>query len=190
VGSTLFLLLILLLNVGIAYWNARVCGPVWRYRHEMDWGTYLVSLSAVLMSVVGFSMPLLLGETFLFQVLGILPAAGVKVTTGIWYLTVIVPVLGASIILTAHSLIEAWKRRDLASGAVAAWNTGSTIHNLASAPSGIADAGSSIMDGLADDEGGFILVLAIFIVATSLFGGAFATYAVMKAHRNDRIVEA
>ena len=192
----LFTLLLVALNVFIAYWNARAIAPVWRYRGQMDWMMYLVTLSAFVMSVVGFSMPLILGGTFGALALGLIPAAGAKAAMGMWYLSVIVPVLGASLIITAHSWIEAWRRRDLTSALVTAWNTGATIHNFASAPSGIEAAldgiGSFVSSVMADEDGflpGLALLLVVAIVVGSLFGGVYATLKVIAKHREDRIIE-
>jgi hypothetical protein len=116
----LILMLLLLLNFGISGWNAYVAGRVWR---EVSGFMRLVTWAALILSACGFLQvaAVICGYIALMQ--GWINPDGMNALLSLTYLMIIVPVLGAGLIITIHSWIEAYKRRDFASIALAGWNT-------------------------------------------------------------------
>lgn len=183
--SVILFAVILIINIGISYFNARAIAPFWRKRSEMGWGLWALLWSAAIQSAIGFSMPILLVEVVAAYGFGLLPVASAKASLALWYLLIIVPVIGTGLIITANSWLAAWKRRDVASVGTAAWNTAATAHDLAHVGSGVESAFSSIGDAFSsDDEGGAVLLLVVAIVVIALFSGAFITYAVIDGNRH------
>lgn len=192
----LVLVLVLLLNVGISFWNARVVGLMWNERKAHGTFMYLVLISALVQSVIGFSMPILLGEAALFHSLGYLSDAAVKALTQMWYLAIIFPALGTGTIITAHSLMEAYRERNFANMATATYNTFAMGHNIYQASSGIGEAFSglsSFFKSSSDDEdsgAGLMFVLLAVLVGLSLLGGGFITYGIVQHYKGKLAIPA
>jgi hypothetical protein len=104
---------------------------------------------------------------------------GMNALLSLTYLLIIVPTLGAGMIITIQSWIEAYKRRDFASMAVAGWNTAAQGYNtFEAADGGVSSAFSSVASFFApgdDDDlktvGGKIAVLMVLLVALLIAGG-------------------
>lgn len=187
--SPIILALILVLNVAISFWNARVAGLIWPERGLHGTMIWLVVWSAVVQSAVGFSMPCVLALTWMAHAAGLLDNTAMRAVASLWYLAIIIPVLGTGLIITAHSWMVAYRERSLLNMGTAAYNTAATAHNLYSATSGIGDAFSSVGDLFSgsssssdsdDNPAAILVVILVFaIVAVSLGLGILATRAVV-----------
>lgn len=179
----LLLVLIMILNVGISFWNARVVGLMWPERKAHGTFMYLVILSAVVQSVFGFSMPILFGELWAATAWHLISPAFMKATVEGWYLFAILPLLGTGLIITIHSWMESYRERSFGNMATAAYNTVAQAHNMYSAVSGIGDAFKGLGDFFSSDDenaSGAGIALLIAFVALSVLGGAFITYGVVQ----------
>lgn len=184
--SPLIFALLLVANVVISFLNARAIGPVWRHRGEMGWGLWLVVWSAAIQSAIGFSLPVMLLELLGAYAAHWLPVGGAKLAFSVWYLLVIVPMVGTAITLTAHSLVAAWERPSARNVATSAWNvavTADDLHHLAPA---VKHASSAISDfdfsGGDDGEGMLAIIVVIGIVILGLCSGALMTKWLIDAH--------
>jgi hypothetical protein len=175
--SILAALALLAFNIVISYLNARAVGPVWRQRHTADWLSWGLIWSAAIQATIGFSMPILVGEVAILHVLGLIGPAVIKATFSLWYLGVIVPVIGTGLIITVHSIVTAWRERNFVNIATAGYNTAATASNLAQMPSGIGSALSNLFDS--EDVGSAFFLVALLLAALALLGGGFLTYAVI-----------
>ncbi len=193
-------IIVLIINVLISVWNCYAVGTAWKDTMAVGgWFNKLVLWSAVIQSGVGFSMPLLLGLSYgSVAVLSRLTSEGEPIMTAaqggemiqfmfsLWYIAVIVPILGTGLSIWAHSLRVAYQRRDFASFATAGWNTFAQINNTVSAVRNIGGAWSSVSEGFGKifsgkgDARGKILILLVFLVILSLVGGFFIAFTLVR----------
>ena len=178
----LMLTLLLLLNVGIAFWNAKVCGQAWREANALGgWGKAVV-WSGAIQSVIGFS------SAYAFMVALALGGKYGHAVLSLWYVLIIIPALGTGFLITVNSWINAYRERSLSSMAEAGWNTFATIHNVSNASSGIGEAFSSIGDifgGDSDDDAasGFAKLGIILAVVVVLGASVGTTYIIMRHYQ-------
>lgn len=193
----LLLILILILNVGISIWNCYAVGTAWKDTMAIGgWFNKLVLWSAVIQSGVGFSMPILLGLTFgavAYLTSGTEPeltaaegAELVQAVFSLWYIAVIFPILGSGLAIWAHSLREAYRRRDFTSIATAGWNTFAQVHNTISAINNVGGAFevvgelfSKALSGKGDGKGK-IAILVILLVVVSLVLGFLIAFGLVR----------
>lgn len=175
---------IIILNVLISIWNCYAVGTAWKDTMAIGgWFNKLVLWSAVIQSGVGFSMPILIGlalGTTSYLTTGEKPAMTpaeaqlfMESIYSLWYVAVIFPILGSGLAIWAHSLREAYRRRDFSSIAAAGWNSFAQIHNMVSAANNIGGAlgnvgelFGTVLGGKGDGKGKLaILVVVIVIIA-------------------------
>lgn len=102
----------------------------------------------------------------------------------LWYLLVIIPVLGSGLIVTIQSWILAFRERTLRKMSVATWNSYAQIYNTAGAIDGIGDAFGAVVDLFtprdSDDSSDALVRLVIGIVTLALAGGVVLTAVLIK----------
>lgn len=186
--AVLVVALVWFLNFGISWWNARVVGTVWVESKEMGGFTHFMTWMGAIMSASGFTwcyliVLLLGGHTFYPEVL---TNEAVKAGLSLGYLVIIPGVLFSGLMIWIESLVEAWRRRDLPSMGVAAWNSFAQIHNTYSAMEGIPDAlkevGNFFSEGDSDDAKFKLIVLVVILVVLALFAGILTTSAIIKKY--------
>lgn len=169
------LVLVLLLNFGIASWNAYAAGRIW---DEAEGYMRLVAWAALVLSVFGFlQVAVAVGSWFALSAQWIDPPEADAVSA-LTYLLSIVPVLGACIVITIHSWIVAYKRRTFGSMAVAGWNTLATASNAYGALDGNVEAALETVEGFftGDDDNNSspwarLAMLLLLAVATAIAVG-------------------
>jgi len=197
----LFFIGILVLNVLISIWNCYAVGTAWKDTMAMGgWFNKLLLWSGVIQSGVGFSMPILLTLSWgsiSYLTSGVKPTLspeeGQAVMTTIfnlWYVAIIFPILGSGLAIWAHSLREAYRRRDFSSIATAGWNTFAQIHNTVSAVENLGGVFGQLGGFFgkivkaekddSDDIKSKLVVLVVMLVVLSLFGGFMITFALVK----------
>lgn len=184
----LLLVGILVLNVLISIWNCYAVGTAWKDTMAIGgWFNKLVLWSAVIQSGVGFSMPILFMLSYgsvAFLTSGAEPmlspemgAQFLREIFSLWYVAVILPILGSGLAIWAHSLRVAYQRRDFASIAVAGWNTYAQIHNTISAVNHLGGALGNVGELFGKALGGRgdgkakLAILVVLLVVISLIGG-------------------
>lgn len=175
-----WLFLILVLNLGISYWNARVCGKAWAEANALGGFGMLVVWSAAIQSAIGFSMVYVCGLAGLAYALNYLTTESINGLFSLWYIAIIVPALGTGLVLTVHSWIVAYQRRDFASIGVAAYNTIAQAHNMYSAVDGVGTAFGKVGDLLKGDnkQAGLVILLVVLAIG----GGIMTTYALIRKY--------
>lgn len=164
---------LLLLNLAISMWNAYAAGRIWR---EVSGFMKLVAWSALVMSACGFLEVLAIVLGFIAISMHWINQHGFDALLSLTYLLIIVPVLGAGLIITIHSWIEAYKRRDFGSIVVAGYNTAADAYNIyEAADGGISGAFKSVSESFSsddeDDSVAQVVVLLILLVAMALASG-------------------
>lgn len=194
--STIWLYAILILNFGISWWNAKVCGEAWVESKAVGGMIRLLVWCGAIQSAIGFSSVILFPLVFVAH--AAFPAQFtdlyVKGAVNLWYLTIIFPVLGTGLIITVHSWIQAYRERDMLSMGSAAWSTYAQIHNMAGAVDSMGSAFSAVGDAFGslfsasddDDAGGQLALLGLLVmlavVIISLFSGAVLTALIIKRY--------
>ncbi len=180
----LLITLLIGLNVAIAWWNCYVTGSVWeqtkRYGSTFD---KALLWSGAIQSVAGFSIPILLALTWL-ATLGSEPPQAKIIWEGVmslWYLAVIIPVVGSGFIIWAHSVKVAIERRDFGSIAVAGYNTFAQASNTMSMFNNTGGAMSKVGGLFKDRDGKEALgLLVILLVVVALLSSALLTAYLIK----------
>lgn len=175
-------------NVLISFWNARVVGLAWGDR-SADYGGFMrvVLWCALVQSAIGFSMPVLMLEAVIFRATGVLTDAALRNMFSLWYLMVIVPLLGTGLVIWAHSLVQAYRSRSWGDMAVAGYNTAAMASNVYDASSGIGSALKGFTDFSSDDErdnGGMLVMIVAILVAVSLAAGCLITWLVVSHYQS------
>ena len=167
--SALLIVLLVLWNVGISFWNARSCGEVWIEANAIGgWSRVMVWCGAI-QSVIGFSS--------LYVIVAALVIGGKTgdAILGLWYLLIIIPALGSGLLITLQSWRNAYQSGSWGDIGVGVYNTIAEANNIYGATSGIESAGSLVKDVFSgdDDTQGFFAKVAIVVVV-----GAALTLAV------------
>jgi hypothetical protein len=175
----LLFVLLMVINLGISFWNARVCGQCWVEAKAVGGFIRLLVWCGAIQSAIGFSMIIIV----LMALIGgpYLPPEVTKLMLSLWYLMIIVPALGTGFIITVHSWIMAYRERSLANLGAAGWNTFASAYNTYNAVSGIGQVWENVTDGLfsgdGDNKGA---MLAILLVVIALCGGILITTMIIK----------
>lgn len=195
--DALLLLMIVLVNVLISIWNCYAVGTAWKDTMTIGgWFNKLVLWSAVIQSGIGFSMPILIAVVWgltTYLTSGneptLTPIEGeqfMEAIFSLWYVIIIFPLLGSALAVWAHSLREAYRRRDFTSIATAGWNTYAQIRNTLSAINNIGGALGNVGQLLREVFQGrseFRVKLAIFgivIAIGSLIAGFLIAIALVR----------
>ena len=187
--NSLILIVLLVINLGISYWNARVCGKVWNDAKALGGWLKLVVWSGAIQSAVGFSSVLLAILGYGAHVAGYLPAKAAHGMLSLWYLLVIIPVLMSGWIITVQSWISLARDRSLMNMASTGWNTYASISNTVDAFTSIGGAVKGVKNLFSevDDDssapGLAIVVAAVGLVLCSVFGGALLTACIIQANK-------
>lgn len=199
--DALILVAVLTLNVLISIWNCYAVGSAWKDTMAMGgWFNKIVLKSAVIQSGVGFSMPILIILAFIAQVFltsgeepALTPEEGremMEFIFSLWYVAVIIPILGSGLAIWAHSLRVAYRRRDFGSIATAGWNSFAQIHNTISAIDNLGGAlgnvGELFSKGLSGDSGvkTKTLILGLLLVLVSLVAGFMIAFGLVRYFAN------
>jgi len=181
--GTLFVVLILLLNYSISWFNAWSVGRSWADSKAIGgWPRFMVWCGAV-MSASGFTWCYLIPLALLAGVMGWLPPEYVQATLELGYVVIILPILGSGLAIWLDSVTTAWRRRDLASIGIASWNTFAMAHNTYSAaktlPKVLEHLGDVFKGGDSDDAKGKALLLVVLLVILAVCAGFLTTRAII-----------
>lgn len=189
-----------LLNLFISWFNARQVGLVWAETKQMGGLERVVVWSGAVMSASGFSwcylIALLLGafttQPYWIplareileepQLTQLLTAEAVTAGLSLGYLVLIPGILLSGLVIWVHSLVAAWRRRDLPSMGVAAWNTYAQVHNTMGAMRGMPEAADAVKSFFAPRGGsrnGAAAVVVLALVVLALLAGVLTTWAII-----------
>lgn len=182
---------ILLLNAGISFWNAKVCGQAWVESKAIGGFVRVLIWCGAIQSAIGFSSVLLFPMAFLVHAMvpKYYPDLYFQATISLWYVTIIIPIVGSGLLITIQSWMVAWRERSLMNLGTAAWNTFAQVHNtmgmiqnMGPALDMIGKAFGSVLEskgGGKNDAQAKLAIIAIMImvllVVVALMGGAFLT---------------
>ena len=177
----IWIVLLLALNGGISWWNAKGCGEMWIEANTFGGSAKLLVWSGAVQSALGFSM--------MFAVVAALAIGGDvgKTIMALWYVLAIVPMIGTGLIITVASWRRAYLSGRPGDAGVAIYNTIADAHNLSNAASGLDTAfqqiGSFFAGSLdADDidpRNLIVKILVWLVVLLALVLGAGLTWIII-----------
>jgi hypothetical protein len=171
------MIFIVVLDIAVAWWNCYSVAQIWNERTTTF--ESLLKWSAVIQSVAGFSVPIVLLLTAIYTGIFADSAYVPMVQQGVanlWYAMVVIPVVGSGFIIWGHSVREAIRNRSAANIGVAAYNTVAQVSNTASMLSSLGDVFSGLGDLFDGDSFPFAIVLIVVgIVLVSIFSSIFFT---------------
>jgi hypothetical protein len=192
--TTVFVILVWLLNFGISIWNAYAVGLAWvETKHAGGWPRAMAWAGAV-MSASGFSWCYLIILVAAAHGLDWLDAEHLALALRIGYILLIPGVLVSGLMITLDSWARAYRTRRIADIGVAAWNTYAQIHNTFHAIRDLDTAFGSVVDALGSGgsssgkkKDGAALVLVFVIVIVALLSGVLTTMVIVSrvAGNND-----
>lgn len=195
-------ILVMLINFGISWFNAYSVGNIWIESKAMGGFTRLLAWCGAIMSACGFTWVYLIALVLLGH--GAEPTFSgedydpenrifsedvMNAAVSLGYLILIGPILSSGLVITAHSWINAWKRRTLGSVAGAGWNTFAQVYNTYNAIQAVPRAwdtvnqfftGSDSPSSSSDNKKttGPLIVLGLVLLA--LVGGVLTTTVIIR----------
>jgi hypothetical protein len=184
--DSIWIFVVLVLNFGISWLNARTCGRAWEESKAIGGVIRLLVWCGAIQSAIGFSSVFLL--PLLFAAHATFPDFTDPYLTGafnLWYITIIFPALGSGLLITIESWIAAYRDRRLMNIGVAAYNTLAQIHNTMGAVNSLGTALRSVGEMFASvstNRGNLKgkatilgIMIAVAVVATALCAGIILT---------------
>jgi hypothetical protein len=192
--QTGMMILIVVLNGGLSWLNAYVCGRSWEESKACGGIIRLLVWCTAVQSAIGFSSILILALIYVVHdnLPGYFTDVYYKGAISLWYMTIIFPMIGAGLAITVESWVAVYRDASLLRLSNAAWNTFAEIHNTAKAIESMGDAFSAVSDALSspfnsssDSNGdGTVaiagLMLMVVVVSFALVGGALITAAIIR----------
>jgi hypothetical protein len=191
--STFLVILSLVFTLGISWLNAHAAGAE-NLQTKLEGGfSRLLFWCTAIMSAIGFSSLFLCGSLATLSLF--IPAQSLPAFTqfasSLWYILVIIPLLGSGMVITMHSWM-AWDRdKSFGNSLVAGYNTYAQVKNSWNAINLLGDALDAVSKPFealwsgttGDDDGasvvvrlsGTIIALGVLAVAASLFAGIATT---------------
>jgi hypothetical protein len=192
IGSNIFIVIMLVVNFGISWWNARSVGKMWSESKAIGGFPRVLTVSGYIMAVAGFTIVYVTILMFIVGYVG--PRFGLSYDTAytllsligdLSYVLIMAAIIPTGIIIWINSLIVFWRHKSLRTGGVALWNTFATVSNVISATRNMPSAINGIKRALSSDRGnGNIVILALIIVLAAILGGYFTASAIV--HKQDR----
>lgn len=181
----LIILVVLVLNLGISYWNAYAVGKAWvESKYAGGWPRFLTWMGAI-MSASGFTWCYLIIIAMVLATVKILTVREIEVALDVGYVIVIPGIIFSGLMITIDAWARTYREHSYLNLGVAAYDTFAQAYNTYNAIQGIGPALSNILDffkgdddsGDGDDIKGFIIILAVII---ALAGGIITTTVIIK----------
>ncbi len=183
----IMLFLLVLLNIGISFWNARQAGKAWAESKGAGGWIRIIVWCAAIQAAVGFtsSYAILLG-TLAYQ-LGYLPPQAIQFMMSLTYILLIVPALGSGLAITIHSWIAFARDKSLANLGMAGWNTFAQAYNTYNAIENFGPALSNVMDGMgdvfsSDSDSDSSMARVLVLVAIAVLAGLLTTSVIIQRY--------
>lgn len=163
-----FALIILIVNVGISWWNARVVGQVWPLRRQLEGFESLVMWSGATMSVIGFTYTYLILLSLGLVTSGKASTELVEGMFALGYVLLVPALLASGTIIWLHSVRTAIRDRSFSSMGVAGWNTFAHVSNTVNAVRFLPKEFEKVTDLIGGKKSNSVLALIVVVAALSL----------------------
>lgn len=186
-------ILLLLLNLVIAWSNAKACGCYWSESKAVGGSFRIYVIAGYVMSIIGFTMVyfyiLLLALPFVLPLFMEISnedlLAIAQLSADMFYVLVAVAIIPSGFIIWFKSVADFWEHKTLSNGFVAGYNTFAQFRNTANAcremPSALGRITSALFGGKGKKKSEtYIVLLAILLLICAVCGGYFTAAAIMK----------
>lgn len=177
----LLVLIVLVLNFVISFWNAYAVGTAWvESKHYGGWPRFMVWMGAI-MSALGFTWCFLIVLVLIAGLFGVSPQV-LEVTLQLGYLVIVPGVLFAGIMIMVDSWARAYRTRTLADTSIAGYNTFVVMYNSYHAIDSFGDAFGNVLEFFKfdSDDDSSLVFLVIALVVIALLAGVFATVVIIR----------
>ena len=177
--------LLLIVNLGISWWNARVTGLDWVESKFIGGYVRFMCWMGWLMSALGFTWCYVMILAVLAHGSGYIDARQMEAAVSLGYLVVLPGILVSGLFIWTDSVVQAWHRRDLPSIGIATWNTFAEIHNVYSAVRGIGPALKSVGSLFSDadeDEAKIGVIIVVVLIVVAAVAAGFVTTELIRRH--------
>lgn len=183
----LALIVLLILNTAISWLDAWAAGRMWTESKIVGGWTRAVTWCAVVMAVCGFTWVILTLLTIITIVVGYFEPIEAEVMFKLGYLIVILPIVGSGFGLWIDSLVQAYKRKDFGTAAIAAWNTYAQFRNVYTAARNAPGVFTEVIEFFGKSKSGRKLLAIALFVLVSLGGGILITAAIVRKADRDHV---
>ncbi len=183
----LMLFLLVLVNIGISFWNAKEAGRCWAESKGVGGWVRILVWCAAIQSAVGFTMSYAIIIGTIAHSLGYISSGAFGLLMNLIYVMIIVPALGSGIAITIHSWIAFAREKSLSNLGIAGWNTFATayntynaVQNFGAALSNVTSSFGSLFSGDEDSDSsnGRVLLLA----AIAVLAGILSTMVIIQKY--------
>ncbi len=126
----LSLLGVCLINLFISFMNARNCGLIWCEAKAIGGFIRLLVWCGAIQSAIGFSSIYLIIASFIAFHIGYLDQNDIFYMLDLFYVLIIIPLIGTGLLITLESWIRLARERSLSSLSIAGWNTFAQARNM------------------------------------------------------------
>lgn len=190
-----YLLLVLFMGINfvISWHNSVVVGRMWSESKVIGGSVRVLAVAGYIMAICGFTM--VYGCLLLFAVpfiMPLIPALSEIPAEEVWalasdmlYILIAAFIIPSGFIIWFNSVVSFWRRKTIAGGVVAGWNTYAQIRNTVNVarnmPGAFSRVTKALFGGKGKKKGNAVLVLvAVFIVILAVCGGWMTASAIMK----------
>lgn len=163
-------LILLVLNLAISFWNAKVAGWAWvETKHAGGWRRFMVWMGAA-MSAIGFTWCYLIILVFLGYATGNISGNAAMAALQLGYILIIPGVIFVGTMIMIDSWANAYRNRSVASFGVAGYNTFANVYNTYNAIKTVPDALDNVLDffkGGGRDKDKLLVLLLVIVAALS-----------------------
>ena len=181
------MLIIMLINLGISFYNARSAGQVWAESKAIGGWLRLLVWCGAIQAAIGFTMVYLIIVSYIAVSVGYISPQLMGVLFNLVYLMIIVPAIGTGIIITIQSWIAVARERSLMNIGTAGWNTFATAYNTYNAIQSFGPALSSVQEGFSglfdeDSDSDNSTYRVILLAAIVLLAGVVTTSVIIRRY--------
>ena len=127
----MFLIVIIcLINLFISFMNARSCGLIWCESKAIGGFIRVLVWCGAIQSAIGFTSVYMVIASFIAYQTGYLSRSDILALMYLFYVLLIIPLIGTCLVITLSSWIRLARERSLASLGIAGWNTFAQVRNM------------------------------------------------------------
>lgn len=183
--SDFAIILLLLVNGAISFWNAKEAGKVWAEAQSLGGWIQTVTWCTVIQSALGFSYIYVYFLSTLAYKIHVLSYSTISIVYDLSFLVIILPLVGTGFIMTIESWIQAKREPSLLSLGIAGWNTFASVYNAYHVIQDFGPAFNNVKNFFgdfsvdSDDDDKFNIIV---IVAVALLAGVITTMVIVQRY--------
>jgi hypothetical protein len=187
------ILILLVVNFAISWFNAWVCGKSWNETKYTGGIPHFMNWMGAIMSACGFTWCYLIPLAFAGTLIPMdqddgttapmLSPAALQAVLDLGYMAIIIPTLGSGLAITISAWAALWKRRTIANAGVAAWDTFAMVYNISNALEYVPKASTSLWNFFSSDDDSItdrLKGIVVILVVIAVVGGILTTRAIIK----------